>query len=162
MVTSGTQKHFVCAARGGRRIQPSVNRAIELACEAGARLTFLYVLDVEFMKHTTMGRTDIVFEELDKMGEFMMMRLCEHANERGCITADYVIRHGKLREEIQGYLLEAQPDLLVLGRPTPETHDGAPPAFERDAVKQFAEEITQKTGVAVELVSPIAPTKEPS
>ena len=152
MVTSGTQKHFVCAARGGRLIQPSVNRAIEMACEASARLTFLYILDVEFMKHTPMGRTDIMFEELDKMGEFMMMRLCEHANEHGCVSADYIIRHGKLREAIQEYLLEAQPDLLILGRPTPEQQDGAPPAFERDALKQFAEEITQNTGVAVELV----------
>lgn len=162
MVTNGTQMHFICAARGGQRIQPSVVRAIEMACEARARLTFLYVLDVEFMKHTTMGRTDIMFEELDKMGEFMMMRLCEHANERGCITADYIILHGKLRQAIQDFLVKVQPDLLILGRPTSEPQDGAPPAFERDALKQFAEEITQNTGVAVELVSPIAPAKEPS
>ena len=146
------QKHIVCAARGGRRIQPSVNRAIGLACETNARLTFLYVLDVEFMKHTIFGRTDVVFDELDKMGEFMMLRLCEYANEGGCAKADYVIRHGRVREEIQSYLLETQPDLLVLGRPRYDPDHEELPAFEDDAIVRFAEEITQKTGVEVELV----------
>ncbi len=152
MTNSEEQMHVVCAARGGRRIQPSVNRAIELACEASARLTFLYVLDIEFMKVTTLGRTDLVFDELDKMGEFMMIRLCEYANEGGCVSADYVIRHGKIREEIVGYLTETQPDLLVLGRPQLELDHKAAAAFESDAIVEFAEEITQKTGVKVELV----------
>lgn len=152
MMNRGTLTHIVCAARGGRRIQPSVNRAIALACETGARLTFLYVLDVEFMKHTTLSRTDIVFDELDKLGEFMMMRLCEYANEGGCTLADYAIRHGKVREEICDYLLEAQPDLLVLGQPQHHKDEEAPPAFESDAIVKFAKEITETTGVKVELV----------
>jgi nucleotide-binding universal stress UspA family protein len=151
-MNSDLKMHIVCAARGGRRIQPSVNRAIELADEANARLTFLYVLDVEFMKHTIFGRTDVVFDELDKMGEFMMIRLCEYANELGCGNADYVIRHGQIREEIQSFLLEAQPDLLVLGRPQRDQDHEAPPAFESEGIVQFAEELTQKTGVRVELV----------
>ena len=153
-MNSETETLIVCAARGGRRIQPSVNRAIDLACELRAKLTFLYVLDVEFMKFTSMGRTEIVFEELDKMGEFMMIRLCEHAVERGCVAADYAIRHGEVRDEIPTYLLETQPDILVLGRPKHEQeheHE-APPAFESDAIVEFAEEITLKTGVRVELV----------
>lgn len=151
MTNNEKQMHIVCAARGGRRIQPSVNRAIELACEENARLTFLYVLDVEFLKCTMVGHTDMVFEELDKMGEFMMIRLCEFANERGCVSADYVIRHGNIREEIQNYLLEVQPDLLVLGRPQDELKEESPPAFENKAIVHFAEEITQKTGVKVRL-----------
>jgi hypothetical protein len=145
------QTHVVCAARGGRRIQPSVNRAIDMACEANARLTFLYILDVEFLKGTIIGHTELVFEELDKMGEFMMIRLCEYANDGGCVTADYAIRHGEVREQIQEYLLETKPDVLVLGRPRNEEEDGAPPAFEDDAIVRFAEEITRKTGVRVEL-----------
>jgi nucleotide-binding universal stress UspA family protein len=152
MMNSESQMHIVCAARGGRRIQPSVNRAIELAREGNARLTFLYVLDVEFMKHTIYGRTDVVFDELDKMGEFMMIRLCEYASERGCAKSDYVIRHGQVREEIQSYLLEARPDVLVLGRPQRDPDHEAPPAFESEGIVRFAEELTQKTGVRVELV----------
>ena len=151
MTQNEEQTHIVCAARGGRRIQPSVNRAIELGCENDARLTFLYILDVEFLKCTTVGHTELVFEELDKMGEFMMIRLCEYANERGCTNADYAIRHGELREEIQNYLLEVQPDLLVLGRPQEEREDEAPAAFESEGIVRFADEITQNTGVTVEL-----------
>ena len=143
--------HIVCAARGGRRIQPSLNRAIEIACEKDARLTLLYVLDVEFLKHTTLGHTELVFEELDKMGEFMMIRLCEYAREQGCTEPDYVIRHGKVREEIRAYLLETQPDLLVLGQPqsTPDEH--GPPAFQMESLVEFARELTADTGVPVEI-----------
>jgi nucleotide-binding universal stress UspA family protein len=151
-MNSEKQLHIVCAARGGRRIQPSVNRAIELACETGARLTFLYILDVEFLKRTILGHTDMVFDELDKMGEFMMLRLCEYANEGGCVEADFAIRHGSVQEGIQDYLLETQPDLLILGRPQSGPDEDAPPAFEIEGIGEFAQEITAKTGVKVELV----------
>ena len=147
-----TPKHIVCAARGGPLIQPSVRRALELACEANARLTFLYILDVEFMKYTTLGRADVVFEELDKLGQFMMLRLCEYANQAGCTNVDYAIRHGTVKEEILAYLSEAWPDLLVLGRPRHAAEDETPSAFESDAIVRFAGELTQKTGVKVELV----------
>jgi hypothetical protein len=93
----------------------------------------------------------MVFEELDKLGEFMMIRLCEYANERGCIKADYAIRHGEVREEIQAYLLQIRPDLFVLGRPQEDVEKGALSAFESDAIVQFADDITEKTGVRVEL-----------
>lgn len=152
MTNNEKQMHIVCAARGGRRIQPSVNRGIELACENKARLTFLYVLDVEFLRCTTVGHTEMVFDELDKMGEFMMIRLCEFANEGGCVDADYVIRHGEIRQEIMDYLLATRPDLLVLGRPQDVSEEEAPPAFEDEGIAHFADEITQQTGVKVELV----------
>ena len=151
-MNSEKQPHIVCAARGGRRIQPSVNRAIEIACEDGARLTLLYVFDVEFLKRTTLGHTEMVFDELDKLGEFMMIRLCEYANEQGCGDADYVIRHGQVREEIPIYVSETQPDLLVLGRPQPGPDDEeAPPTFQMESLVEFAQEITDRTGVPVEL-----------
>jgi hypothetical protein len=97
------------------------------------------------------GHTDLVFDEMDKMGEFMMIRLCEYANEHGCVEADYVIRHGQVREEILSYLLETQPDLLVLGRPQPASDEEAPPAFQIESLVEFAEEFTAQTGVPVEL-----------
>jgi nucleotide-binding universal stress UspA family protein len=152
MTSSETQPHIVCAARGGQHIQPSVKRAIELACESNARLTFLYILDIEFMKHTSLGRTSLIFDALDKMGEFMMLRLCEYAAEGGCANADYAIRHGKVREEIKAYLAETRPGLLVLGRPNHGPEHEEPPAFEHEGIVRFAEEITRETGVRVELV----------
>ena len=152
MAENGFQTHIVCAARGGTRIQPSVNRAIQLGCEKQARLTFLYVVDVEFMKHTSMGRTAVVFDEMDKLGEFMMLRLCEYANQQGCIRADYVIRNGQVRGEIVAYLHETRPNLVVLGRPRRDSQHAEPPAFESEGLVRFAEEITRTTGVPVELV----------
>lgn len=148
----GLIEHIVSAARGGRRRQASVNRAIEMACENEAQLTFLYVLDLDFMKNTSMGRPDFVFDELDKMGEFMMIRLVEYAQEEGCENADFIIRHGQIRDEIIAYLRETQPDLLVLGRPQQADMDEAPPAFEVDGITEFAQKVTEETGVQVILV----------
>jgi nucleotide-binding universal stress UspA family protein len=152
MAENEIRTHIVCAARGGTRIQPSVNRAIQLGCEMQARLTFLYVVDVEFMKHTSMGRTAVVFDEMDKLGEFMMLRLCEYANRQGCMRADYVIRNGRVRNEIMSYLHETHPNLLVLGRPRRDSQQVEPAAFESEGLVRFADEITRTIGVPVELV----------
>ena len=92
----------------------------------------------------TRRRTDVVYDELDKLSDFMMIRLCEYANGGGCVYADYGIRHGKVRDEIVGYLEETQPDLLVLGRPGREADEDAPPAFESEMIVRFAEEITKR------------------
>lgn len=144
------QAHIVCAVRGGRRSQPAVKEAVEMARERQARLTFLYVVDLNFMKYTMMGRTELISEELIKMGEFMMIRICEQAEAEGCESSDFVIRRGKIRDEIEAYLSETQPDLLILGRPHTESEE--PTAFEFDAIVHFAEEVMRKTGVKVKLV----------
>ena len=47
--------------------------------------------------------------------------------------------------------MQTRPDLLVLGRPQEDVDEGGLPAFESDAIVQFADDITEKTGVRVEL-----------
>ena len=41
---------IVCAVRGGPKSRETVTRAIEMALERGAKLTFFHVIDAEFME----------------------------------------------------------------------------------------------------------------
>jgi nucleotide-binding universal stress UspA family protein len=136
----------VCATRGGEGSEPTVQGAIELAQEHELRLTFLYIADLEFMKHTTMGRTGRAAEELRKMGEFIMLTLVERAQEAG-VEADLAVRQGRFREELLGYLEETHPAMLVLGTPQKDTG-----FFDQSKISGLAQEIEEQTGVPVKLV----------
>jgi len=46
-------EHIVCAVRGSPQSRATVTRAIDLAREHDARLTFFYAVDVEFLARTT-------------------------------------------------------------------------------------------------------------
>ena len=137
--------NIVCATRGGPGSEPTIQHAIGLARERGLRVTFLYIADVEFMKHTAMARASRAAEELRKMGEFIMMTLVEQAQEEG-IEADFAVRQGRFREELLHYVREASPAALVLGCPQPDTC-----YLDPRRLSKLAEEITEQTGIAVEL-----------
>ncbi len=134
---------IVCATRGGVGSEPTVQGAIELAREHGLRLTFLYIADLEFMKHTDMGRTNLVSEEVRKMGEFIMMTLVERAREEG-VEADFAVRKGNFQEELVRYLKEMRPVMLVLGSPKPDTA-----CLDLDSLDRLMQTIKEETGIPV-------------
>jgi nucleotide-binding universal stress UspA family protein len=141
--------HIVCAARGGQGSQPAVNRAIQLARERDADLTFLFVVDIEFLSHATVGPLSIIHQQLRDMGEFIMATLQAKARESG-VTADYAVREGEVREQIRQYLEENQVDALVMGRPVEETEVAV---FDAGTVSNFAAALERETGIEVILVS---------
>jgi nucleotide-binding universal stress UspA family protein len=137
---------IVCATRGGVGSEATVQGAVEMAREGGLRLTFLYIADLEFMKHTTMGRTGRAAEELRKMGEFIMLTLVEKAQEFG-VEADFAVRQGRFREELLGFLEETRPAVLVLGSPKAGTA-----LLDWSRLEHLMQEIEEQTGVRVELI----------
>ena len=48
-MTDQKPKHILCAVRGGQESRNTVVRAIDLALEYDARLTFFHILDAEFL-----------------------------------------------------------------------------------------------------------------
>jgi nucleotide-binding universal stress UspA family protein len=68
VMTDLEPKHIICAVRGGAESRDTVTHAIELALEGGARLTFLHVMDAEFLQHATVGPLSVVYSELMEMG----------------------------------------------------------------------------------------------
>jgi nucleotide-binding universal stress UspA family protein len=144
----GGPPHIVCAARGGKRSRPAVNRAIKLAKERNADLTFLFIVDTEFMSHALVGPLSVVREQLRDMGEFIMATHQSRAKDAG-VQADYAVREGDVREQIRAYLQENDVDVLVMGRPVQET---AAAVFDVGTVTNFAAALEHEAGVEVVLV----------
>ncbi len=123
-------------------------RAIQLAKERDADLTFLFVVDVEFLCYATIGPLSIVHQQLRDMGEFIMATLQAKAQELG-VASDYAVREGEVREQIRQYVEENDVDVLVMGRPLQETNAAI---FDAGTVSNFAAALERDAGVEVILV----------
>ena len=136
---------IICAIRGGPHSQPTITRAIELALETGLQLYFLYVVNIEFLAHTSSSRVQIITEEMHQMGEFILLTAQSSATAKG-VEAQGVVRNGKVHEELISVCHEINADYLVVGRPRIESEDTL---FTRDLLNQFIEKTEQETGAKV-------------
>lgn len=138
---------IICAVRGGPDSQPTIEKAISLAKEVSLPLYFLYVVNLDFLSHTQSSRVSTISEEMAEMGEFILLTAQEKAGKQG-ITAEGVIRHGKVREEIVTLAKELSADYVVLGLPQGQREADI---FVIDRIKEFGKTIEQETGAAVVL-----------
>jgi nucleotide-binding universal stress UspA family protein len=111
--------HILCAVRGQPKSRKTVTRAIDLALEHEAKLTFCLIIDAEFMGRATPTLTPLgaVFRQLENMGEFSMLILCDRAQRKGVKEVDYLLRRGKIPEQLRRLAEEFEAELMVLGRP---------------------------------------------
>lgn len=138
---------ILCATRGGEASYRTQDAAIALAQQRGDELLFLFVVDVEFLKRTARAvRPDVVSAEMAKMGCFLLAMAQERAQQGG-VAADYLLRHGDLRQELKSAALELDIALVVLGRPV-----GQQSTFALEDLEAFAAEIEDETGVAACIV----------
>jgi nucleotide-binding universal stress UspA family protein len=136
---------IVCAVRGGPASQPTIARAIELAQETGLPLSFLYVVNLDFLLRTTSSRVHTISEQMSQMGEFILLSAQDTAARRG-VEAEGVIRHGNVSEEIIRVCHELAADYLVLGRPRLEQEE---PVFTQERLHQFVARTEEQTGAKV-------------
>lgn len=107
--------------RGGDSTHRNQDWACALAKERNARLIFLYVSNVSFLDRLGgTARVDILEEQLDDLGEFLMAMAQERA-ERSGVESDRVVRHGRFRPAISEVIEEYGVSTLVLGRPARDT-----------------------------------------
>ena len=107
---------IVCAIRGGPHSQSTIDGAIALAAETGLPLYFLYIVNLDFLAHTTSTRTRTINKEMEQMGEFILLAAQRRAADQG-VVAMTAVRHGQVGEEIIVLCQEVAADYLVLGRP---------------------------------------------
>ena len=75
---------ILCATRGGEDSLRTQDAVIARAKEQGADILFLYAADVEFLGKTASGvRTDVMQQEMDRMGTFLLVMACERAAAQG-------------------------------------------------------------------------------
>ncbi len=147
-MSASAPSHIVCAVRGQPQSRATVTRAIELALEHGARLTFVHVMDAEFLAHATVGIVRLMYRELRSMGEFMMEILKDRAERRGVTEVDTALLEGRAEKVLPRFLKECGADLLVVGAPGGSRRQSA---FAPGDFDSFVKRI-EAQGVAVELV----------
>ena len=134
---------ILCATRGGAASYRAQDAASKLAAEQDDELLFLYVVNIEFLDRTARAvRPDIVEAEMEKLGEFLLEMARERAAEQD-VSADVVLRHGVLPEELAAVAIEHHVDRIVLGKPA----EGG--VYSLGELESFATDIEAKTGCQV-------------
>jgi nucleotide-binding universal stress UspA family protein len=132
---------ILCATRGGAPSYRVQDAASKLAGERGDQLLFLYVVNIEFLDKTARAvRPDVVEAEMEKLGTFLLEMARERAAEQG-VSADLVLRHGVLPDELAAVAIEHEVDSIVLGRPA----EGG--LYSLEELDSLAAAIEAKTGI---------------
>ncbi len=136
---------IVCAIRGGPGSRPTIETAIHLAKEQQIDLYFLYIVNLDFLSHTTSSRVHAISEDMQHMGEFILLSAQERASKQG-VKAEGLIRHGNVGEEIIAACRSLQADYVILGRPHAATQTDT---FDSERLEKFGARIRQETGAEV-------------
>jgi len=136
---------IVCAIRGGPASQPTITHAVSLAQETGLPLYFLYIVNLDFLSHTSSSRVHTITQEMQQMGEFILLTAQATAAAHS-VNAHGVVRHGNVTEEIIQLCHEISADYVVLGSPQLRQKENV---FSHDRMAQFAEKLEEQTGARV-------------
>jgi nucleotide-binding universal stress UspA family protein len=140
--------------RGGPESRTTITRAIDLALEYDAILTFFRVMDAEFLAHATIGPLSVVYRELNELALFTMKILCDRARRRGVRQADAVVRQGNIQRQLQQMAATEDVDLLIMGRPVRSPGSNV---FRPDEFDAFVAELEHlREGLQIEVVTPAA------
>jgi nucleotide-binding universal stress UspA family protein len=137
---------IVCAIRGGPASRPTIKKSIELAVETKLPLYFLYVVNLNFLAHTSSTRTHLISKEMKEMGEFILLNAQAEAQSTG-IAAEGVVRQGKVRDEIVEFIKEVDANFVVLGKPEKKPEDTY--LFTQDRLDEFGLRIESESNAKV-------------
>jgi nucleotide-binding universal stress UspA family protein len=155
-MTEKNPRHIICAVRGGPESRDTVTKAIDLAMAYGARLTFLHVLDAEFLEYATIGPLSVVYSELNEMGTFTMLILCDRAQRRGVERVDYILPEGNIPDQLLRYANETKAEMMVIGRPTRSPGRNV---FKIAEFDDFVTELEKEANLAI-ITVPAKPSNE--
>lgn len=136
----------VCAIRGGPHSQATIEKAIAVAKERTLPLYFLYVVNLDFLGRVASTRTFTINQEMEQMGEFIMLAAQSQAAAKD-VEAQGVVRHGNVSTEIVALCREIDADYLVLGHPQlPGEEENV---FTHTRLQQFIESVHEQTGTQI-------------
>jgi len=140
---------IVCAIRGGPSSQPTIATSIKLARETGEKIYFLYVVNLDFLTHSSSSKTNHISQEIKEMGEFILLGAQEQAAENS-VEAEGVTREGQIEDEIISYCSELDPSYVIFGRPQAEQEDNL---LSNEQLQAFADRITDVCSATIVLPS---------
>lgn len=107
---------IICSIRGGPASQSTIRHAIELAKRERCTLTFLYVVNLDFLTRTMTSRVASIQEDMRQMGELLLSLAVETAVAEG-VDAQKAVREGHVAEQIEALCREEEVDFVVVGAP---------------------------------------------
>jgi nucleotide-binding universal stress UspA family protein len=135
----------VCAIRGGPSSQQTVKLAIQQAQKTDSHLYFLYVVNLAFLSHTEISRTSLISRQMHQMGEFILLDAQAKAAAQN-VTAEAVVRHGEVTEEIVALAKEIQAEHIILGQPEGVDEENV---FTLERLDAFCKRLTEESGAQV-------------
>ncbi len=141
---------IVCATRGGEAGRRTQERAVALAKERGDELVFLCVFDPAFAGNLSDALSEAVVQEQQWLGRTLMNVAQSRARKQG-VNAHAVVRSGPVVENIEDFVRESCASMLVIGEPKVDSALGA---FKLDNVQSCADQMVDKTGIEVVVVTP--------
>jgi nucleotide-binding universal stress UspA family protein len=141
-----TVKHIVCAVRGRPESRTTVTRAVDMVLEKHARLTFLHVIDAEFLDYATVAPLSVVYKELVEMSRFAMLILCDRAQRRGVSEVSYIVLEGNIRKQLRQFAIDTHADLMIMGAPTPGPGKNV---FKQKELEQLIHEMEQEGNIRI-------------
>jgi nucleotide-binding universal stress UspA family protein len=141
----------VCAIRGGPSSEATIQRAIRLAKDEAMPLHLLYVVNLDFLTHTESSRTRLVSDEMEQMGDFILLSAQSKAEAKG-VEANGTVRQGNVSEQIVELAREVEADYVVMGKPEGQGQENV---FTGERIQAFSSQIEQESGARVVLVEPV-------
>lgn len=140
---------IVCGVTGSAHAQKAALEAAALAKRDNAKLTYVYVVDVGFLRGSVGGMSSgIAGEGLERLGQHILGFAEQLAQSQG-VTPKKIVRRGAVLEVLKQVVLEEKADLLVLGH---EERTFFEKALFKGSVEDHAEELKQQTGTEVTVI----------
>ena len=141
---------IVCGVTGSAHSQKAALEAAALAKKDNARLTYVYAVDISFLKSgiTVQLSSSFAEESLDHLATHILDYAERLAQTQG-VTPKKIIRRGLVLEVIKQVVVEEKADLLVLGH---ENRTFFEKAFFKGSVEDHVEELKQQTGIEVTVI----------
>lgn len=135
---------ILCAIRGGPASQSTIELAIKTAKSEELPIYFLYIVDLNFLTLTSSARLHTIKEEMEEMGEFILMAAQMQAEKTG-VESFCFVRQGEVSDEIIALGLEVGAVYVILGRPKAEKTN----VFTEERLRAFANRIAKKLDAKV-------------
>lgn len=138
---------IVCGVTGSAHSQKAALEAARLAKKNGARLTYVYAVDITFLRGG-ITTSQYVEKSLERLGNYIVDIAVEIASTVG-VTPKKVVRKGHVLEALKQTVLEEKADLLVLGH---ENRTFFEKALFKGGVEDHIGALKRQTGVDVTVV----------
>jgi nucleotide-binding universal stress UspA family protein len=138
---------IVCGVTGSAHSQKAALEAAYLAKKNGARLTYVYAIDITFLRGGITGLQQVE-KSLERLGNHILEFAADMALTLG-VTSKKMVGKGSVLEVLKKTILEEKADLLVLGH---EERTFFEKALFKGNVEDQIKEMKKQTGVDVTMV----------